>query len=74
MQLEIVLSIVGFFGIMALGINGYFLRGIFQDLNSLKVSFAGMFARSEAKEERIIKLEDNQKEIFERINKLERGD
>ena len=72
-QLEIVLSIVGFFGVLALSINGWFLRGIFQDLNSVKITLATMGAKSEAKEKRITNLEENQKEIFDRLNSLERG-
>ena len=73
MDLSIVLSIVGAFGVLALSINGYFLRGIFQDLTAVKVLMATMSARSEAKEKRLDNIETNQKEIFERLNKVERG-
>lgn len=73
MDLGIVLSIVGAFGVIALGVNGYFLRGIFQDLTAVKVHLARMGARSEAKEKRLDNLELNQKEIYDRLNKLERG-
>ena len=73
MDIELVLSIIGFFGVVALGINEYFLRGIFQDLNDVKVQLASITARGDAKEERIKKIEENEKEIFERLNKIERG-
>ncbi len=73
MNLSIILSIVGAFGVLALGINGYFLRGIFQDINAVRVVLAAMGAHGEAKEKRIDTLEANQKEIFERLNKVERG-
>jgi len=70
--ISLVLSIVGVFLVFGLGINGFFLRGIFKDLNDVKVKLAEMSARSEGKEERIKNLESNQKEIFERMNILER--
>lgn len=73
MGLELVLSIVGAFGVLALGVNGYFLRGIFQDLTTVKIHLATMSARSEAKEKRIDNLEAHVKEIFERLNKEKRG-
>lgn len=73
MSIELVLSIVGSFGVLALGINGFFLRGIYKDLNALRVEFATMSALSEGRKERIDKLEINEKEIFERLNQLERG-
>tara|TARA_R110002051_G_scaffold75594_1_gene137434 strand:- start:6594 stop:6806 length:213 start_codon:yes stop_codon:yes gene_type:complete len=57
MDLGIVLSIVGAFGVIALGVNGYFLRGIFQDLTAVKVHLAHMGARSETKEKRSDNLE-----------------
>ena len=72
MQMEVVLSIVGFFGICALGINGYFLKGIFSDLGTVKIKLAEISARGEAKENRLDKLEVNEKEIFERLNIVER--
>ena len=48
--LGIVLSIVGAFLVLGLGINAFFLRGIFQDLNDVKVQLAGMTENSEGKE------------------------
>lgn len=71
--MELVLSIVGSFGTLALLINGYFLRGIFQDLNEVKIQLATMVERSQAKEDRIKKLEDNERELFDRINNIERA-
>ena len=72
MNMEVVISIVGAFGTFALSINAYFLRGIFQDLNTVKIELAKMVERSDAKEERISKIEVNEKEIFDRLNILER--
>jgi hypothetical protein len=73
MPIEIVLSIIGSFLVVALGVNGYFLRGIFQDLNDVKISIARMMAQEEAKDRRIESLEENQKEIFTRLLNIERG-
>lgn len=70
--MEIVLSIVGGFGTMALAINAYFLRGIFQDLNTVKIELARMTERSDSKEKRIEYLEASQKEIFQRLNEVEK--
>ena len=72
MKLEIVISVVGAFGTIALTINAYFLRGIFHDLNAVKIKLAEMGARSESKELRIENLERNEREIFDRLNILER--
>ena len=72
MKLEMIISIVGFFGTLALTINAFFLRGIFQDLNAVKIKLAEMTAFSASKEKRITDLEINEKEIFERLNILER--
>lgn len=73
MNLELVLSIVGSFLVLGLGVNGYFLRGIFQDMNDIKIALARMSAQEEEKERRIENLEANQKEMFARINALEKG-
>lgn len=71
MNFEIVLSIIGTFIAVALVINGFFLRSIFLDLNAVRVELAGISARNESKELRLNKIEDNEKDIFSRINKLE---
>ena len=72
MNTDTLLSIIGAFLVLALGINGFFLRGIFRDLNNLRVDLAKMYERAKAKEKRIQELEDNEKDLFERINKLEK--
>lgn len=73
MKMELVLSIVGSFLVIALGINAFFLRGIFSDLTLLKVELARMIERSDAKEARLDKLEINEKDIFNRLNALEKS-
>ena len=63
---------------MGLTINAFFLRGIYQDLNDLRVKFAAMVSNAEMKSillDRIEKIAiDNQKEVSrlrERLQKLE---
>ena len=72
MKLEIVITIVGAFVTLGLTVNAFFLRGIFLDLNAVKIELAKMFERSNAKEERLSNLERNEREVFERLNILER--
>ena len=72
MSMEIILSIVGAFGTLALTINAFFLRGIFLDLNAVKIKLVEISTRGEAKEKRIEELERNQKEVFDRLNIVER--
>lgn len=69
MSIEIIFSGVG---AIALGVNAFFLKGIYSDLNAVKISIARIFERSNAKEKQIKDLEENQKAIFERLRKLEK--
>lgn len=70
LDLSLVLSVVGFFGTTALTINAFFLRGIFQDLNAVKIEIAKISVNSDAKETRIRDLEANQKELYNKINDI----
>lgn len=55
--MDATITIVGLFGTIALSINAFFLRGIFYDLNEVKVKLAHIMENSKAKELRIEKLE-----------------
>lgn len=57
MRMEIILSIVGSFGVLALGINGFFLRGIFNDLNDVRIQIAVLISESKEGDKMINKLE-----------------
>ena len=72
MNLSVIISIVGAFITLGLTVNAFFLRGIFIDLNAVKIELAKMFERSSAKELRLENLERNEREIFDRLNLLER--
>lgn len=73
MKYESILAIVGSFGTVALAINAFFLKGIYNDLNSVKINIAKIFENSKSKERRISELEANEREIFKRLNELEKG-
>lgn len=72
MSEEVMLSVVGSFIGIGLTINAFFLKGILSELSFVKIEIAKLSTRSESKEERLDKLEANEKEIFERLNKLEK--
>lgn len=78
MDMETIFLLVGGFGTLALSINAFFLKGIYSDLNAVKVSIAEILVRSKDKERRIAELEDNEKGMVqslqscrERIHSLE---
>ena len=78
MNMEMVVAIVGALITLAMAVNAFFLRGIFQDLNDVRVQLAKISTRGEGKELRITSLEITQKEIFsiigankEKLHKLE---
>lgn len=73
MSMEIVLSIVGGFLTVALAINAWILKEIHGDLSAVKVKLAEIFTTQTEKTKDINELEENQKEIFKRINKLEQS-
>ena len=64
MGLEMVISIVGGFLILMLSVNGYFLRGIFKDLNDVKIQLAVSIESSSNKERRITVLEGEVRDIM----------
>jgi len=70
MRMEVVLSIVGAFGVIALGVNGFFLRGIFQDMNEIKVQMAVIMGRHDAETEKLAKLETDLKSVWVAIEDM----
>ena len=78
MNFEVLLIIVGSFLTLMLGINAYFLKGIFSDLNNVKVNIARIFERSTTRDatekelkEKVAKLEDLVDDIKFRLHTLE---
>jgi len=71
-ETDILILVVGGIATTTLGINAFFLRGIFKDLGDVKINIAKIFERSKAKEKRISDNEEDIKEIFKRLNSLEK--
>lgn len=70
MPMEMILTIVGSFLVLMLGINGFFLRGIFQDLNAVKLQLAVSIERSNHKERRIGELEEKAKDLEDEVKTI----
>lgn len=67
-----ILAIVGFFGTLALSVNAYFLRGIYSKQQEIEIKITELLVKEKEKERRIEKLEDNEQEIFKRLNEIEK--
>lgn len=61
------------FGTVALSINAFFLRGIFMDLNAVKIEIAKITTLSSSDREKINELEKDLKDLKERMHKIEGG-
>lgn len=79
MSVQVILALLGILGtlsLIALAVNAFFLRGIFSDLGAVKIQLAEISTRSDeknkAKEKRLDDLEKNEKEVFRRLNDLEK--
>lgn len=68
---QIMLTVFCFFGSLALTINAFFLRGIFQDLNEVKITLAEIIQRSKAKSEKIAELEKKIQDHENSIHNIE---
>lgn len=67
-----ILGIVGVFITLSLSINAIILKGIYHELILLKLSTNSLIVDSVNREKRISNCEENDKEIFQRINKIEK--
>lgn len=68
---ENTIAIVGTFLTIMLGVNAFFLRGIFLDLGDVKIKMASIFENSNNKEKRLNNLEVSIKELEARIRAIE---
>ena len=73
MSIAEVIAFVGFFGTAALSINAYFLRGIYSKQMDIELKVTKLIVKEEEKERRLDNLEENEKEIFKRLNSLEKA-
>lgn len=65
-----VLSIIGFFCVLGLGINAYFVRGMLESLNQVKLQTAVLIEKSDSKEVRVSKNEKEIERMRERFHEL----
>jgi len=70
--LGLILTVIGVFVTVGLSINAFFLRGIFVDLNDLRVRFAEIATNGKNTARRIDNIENNMKEVFSRLNNAEK--
>ncbi len=55
--MQFILSLIGTAVTVAMCVNAFFLRGIFQDLNSLRVELARIVANSDIRKEQMVKMD-----------------
>ena len=67
-----ILIIVGTFLSIGMGVNAFFLKGIYDRLGTVEIGQATIFAQGRSREKRIEHLEQENKEIFGRLNLIER--
>ena len=66
------LAIIGGFVALGLSVNAYFIKQLVDSLNQVKIQTAILLERDSGKEKRLGAIEHNQREIFIRLNDLER--
>jgi hypothetical protein len=69
--MESILSIVGAFMTLMLGVNAFFLKGIFSDLNDVKIKMASIFENANGKERRLSEAELSIKDLYARVREIE---
>jgi len=57
MSIEVLITIVGAFGIVALSINAFFLKGIYSELNVVKIQIASIISGSDFIKKEIDRIE-----------------
>jgi hypothetical protein len=62
------LGIIGVFGTLALSINGFFLKGIYDDLNTLKMTTIESVTNGNNREKRLQDVEDEIKALREKFH------
>lgn len=68
-DIDNLLTIVGTFGTIALGINAYFLKGIYSEVNDVKIKMTEIFVESKHSREEIDLLRDRYHKILNEVQK-----
>jgi len=63
------LTIIGAFITITLGINAFFLRGIFLDLNAVKIHMAKISAESDSKDRQIQEMREDIKDLYSKSHR-----
>jgi hypothetical protein len=66
------LGIIGAFLALGLSVNAYFIKQLVDSINQVKIQTAVLINSGTYAEKRINKLEENEREIFMRLHKIER--
>ena len=72
-HLTFLISVLSVLATILLACNAYFIKGLLDSLNQVRIQTAILIERSGSSDEKIKDLEANQKEIFKRINELEKN-
>lgn len=67
-----ILGIVGAFVALALSVNAYFIKQLVDSINQVKIQTAILIKESTYTDRRLNDIEVNQKEIFKRLNDVEK--
>jgi hypothetical protein len=65
-----ILSIIGFFCVVGLSVNAYFIKEMLESLNQVKVQTAVLIEKSESKEARLSKVEREQDSMRKKFHEL----
>lgn len=69
-----ILAIIGVCISIGLAINAFFIRDLVEKLTQVRIGVGIMTSKTEATEKRIDTAENNQRDIFNRLHKLETKD
>ncbi len=73
MQTDVILwglGVIGIFGTIALSVNAFFLKGIYEDLNALKVIITETVVNAANREKRLTTTEIEVKELHSKFHDL----
>ena len=65
-----ILSIIGFFCMVGLSVNAYFIKEMLESLNQVKVQTAVLIEKSESKEARLARVEREQEAMRKKFHDI----
>lgn len=73
MSIEALITIVGAFGVTALAINAFFLKGIYSELNDVKIQMASMISNADHLHVEIARVNTEAQNEIEYLRKKSHG-